>query len=239
MLTSPRRGGIQKEWTEDENILIGEAWLEVVNDENYSGLTISAVAAGVLQLLAARGGPVADKTQRQLEAWYRRMKKVHKRVVARLGMSGAKCPIAQEGETAGKRAVSHAMWTMLRSLFGDEIATAPPKPVLASSSGGVSEADLKAALAELKEASKKRPSSHTSDLSAQELLKEVNALKELKEIGFYDETEYKEKIQELKNKQKAGSGSSVDQRAKKKNKSAAASEKQSSSSEEEEDEEGE
>ena len=233
MLTSPPRGGRQKEWTEDENIHIGNAWLEVVNDKNYSVKTISVIAAGVHELLAARGGLNADKSQAQLEAWYSRMKRTHTKTNEKMGTSGAKHPIAREGETVRKWMVSHAMWNMLRSLFGDDMALAPSKKLVASASGEVSGAQSKAAVAESKEASKKRPSNRASEMSAQELLKEVNALKELKEIGFYDETEFKEKIQELKNKQEAGSGSNADQHARKRSKSAAVFAEHSSEEEEE------
>jgi hypothetical protein len=79
-------------------------------------------------------------------------------------------------------------------------------------------------------------SCRASDFSPQELLKDINALKELKELGIYNETEFKEKVQELKNKYEAGSGNKVDQRAKKKKKSAAESAKRRAEEDEEEDE---
>jgi len=377
VVTSPPRGGHQKGWTEDEDIHIGSVWLEfeeiAKREKKMSGMSNSAIAAGVHQMLAVRGGLGADKNKKQLEEWYQRKKQLHKKIKEKKGTSGAKRPIAQKGEKVKKGMVSSVMWNLLRSMFGGDIAVVPPKEILGSAGGGMSEAEAKAAVAEQKEATKKRPSAkmsgrkkkprHTetddalsadgsnssdseesddsveeimrhvetaqyfygkdgnelededkeaiqvfhdddvdldaaaskppsltgdleglrskarfktsmnpagnkidrqrmhqmssshaafqsacnsitsscraSDFSAQELLKEINALKELKEVGFYNETEFKEKVQELKNKQEAGSGKKVDQRAKKKKKSAAAAEAAKHSAEEEEEEEGE
>jgi hypothetical protein len=344
MLTLPPRGGRQKAWTENENIHIGNVWLEFVEkakrEKVFGGISNSAIAAGVHQLLAIRGGLGADRSHKQLEEWYNRKKMVHKKIIEKKGTSGAKRPIAQKGEKVKKGMVSSVIWNMLRSLFGGDIAVVPPKEILGSAGGGMSEAEFNAAVAEQKETSKKRPSAkrstlkkkprHTetddalsadgsnssdseesegsvenimrpvetgpklygndgnelededeeemhvdindgvdldaeaakppcvtgdlaalrsngrvktstnpagntidrqrmhqtssshaafqiacnaitsscraSEFSPQELLKNFNALKELKELGLYNETEFKEKVQELKNKYEAGSG---------------------------------
>jgi len=78
VVTSPPRGGHQKGWTEDEDIHIGSVWLEfeeiAKREKKMSGMSNSAIAAGVHQMLAVRGGLGADKNKKQLEEWYQRKK---------------------------------------------------------------------------------------------------------------------------------------------------------------------
>ena len=79
MLTSPTRGGHQQVWSEEEDLCIGEAWLEFADkakrEKKYNGMSNSAIATGVHGVVTMRGGLGADRTSKQLEVWYTRKKR--------------------------------------------------------------------------------------------------------------------------------------------------------------------
>ena len=166
MLTSPTRGGHQQVWSEEEDLCIGEAWLEFADkakrEKKYNGMSNSAIATGVHGLVTMRGGLGADKTSKQLEVWYTRKKQLYKKIKEKKSRSGAKNPIAQTGDKVAKGMVSARIWNMLRNLFGGDLAVVPPKEILGSAGGGMSEVEAEAAAAEQKEMTKKRSSTKSS-----------------------------------------------------------------------------
>ena len=161
-LTSPGRGGAQKGWSEEEDIRIGQAWLEFVakakSEKKFSGMSNSAVATGVHRVLVMFGGLCADKSAKQLEEWFCRKKQLYKRIKEKQSSSGAKNPIAQKGQKVKRGMLSIRSWSMLQSLFGGDPAVVPPKGILGSAGGGMSEAEAEAAAAEQKKMTKKRTS---------------------------------------------------------------------------------
>lgn len=74
----------QHGWTEEEDCHIATVWLEhqdqARREKKNNAMSNSAIAGGVHQMLAKRGGLGSARTKKQLEEWYQRKKQLHKKL---------------------------------------------------------------------------------------------------------------------------------------------------------------
>jgi len=90
--------------------------------------------------------------------WYQRKTELYEKVEAKGSGRGTVRLVARKGETPRKGMVSSDAWDMLEVLSDDGISMLPPSAFFGLASGGMSTAQMKAAMADMKEAaSKKRP----------------------------------------------------------------------------------
>ena len=152
-IMSPPKGGAQEQFGEPEDISIGTFYLKFLAKtyrDKIGGLSNAAVAEGVHHELQKSGGLGANRSVHQIKTWLERKKTVYKKMKEHMNKSGGKRLVALEGEKVKKGMVSLAMWKILQSLYGGDVAIVPPKRLLAHAGGGMSEAQLQEALAEQK-----------------------------------------------------------------------------------------